>query len=330
MVKIIKARANKTVTSGITASTSQSQGNGALTSDVNEVDTVGSDGDTVTLPPALAGREVTIINNGANTLQIFPASGDDLGSGLNVSQELEPNEAVEFIGFDDTNWHIEATTEIIHAEMFDTNNADAYVINGQTDDHMYHTNGMVAGELAGWTFDAGGAGTSIAIASIGNGGGGKIDVTTSTNHGLATNDIVSITNTGDSNYDTTFIVTAIGSDTVFEVTATFGSTATGTMDQAAVLIAGGDAAGDYLVTWHASGTSATNNETFDFAIHVGATHQASTNTRRKFGTAGDVGSFSGVSIIKVANADRISFMISNIDSAANITLRNFTLVLVRL
>ncbi len=83
------------VTAGITASTTQSQGQGALVTEVNEISTVANDGDTVTLPSAIAGIMVLVINNGINTLQIFPASGDNLGAGANASEELEASEAVE-------------------------------------------------------------------------------------------------------------------------------------------------------------------------------------------------------------------------------------------
>ena len=66
------------VNAGITASTTQSQGQGALTAEINEISTVANASDTVTLITAAAGVNQTIINNGANDLQIFPASGDDL------------------------------------------------------------------------------------------------------------------------------------------------------------------------------------------------------------------------------------------------------------
>jgi len=67
------------VNAGITASITQSQGQGALTAEVNEVSTVANVDDTVTLPTAVAGLKIIIINKGVSDLQIFPASGDDLG-----------------------------------------------------------------------------------------------------------------------------------------------------------------------------------------------------------------------------------------------------------
>lgn len=90
--------------SGITASDNQSQGQCPLTAEVNEVSTVAHPNDVVTMPPAKAGIIVTIINNGANTLQIFPASGDDLGAGVNVSVTLASGANVTYVAYDDTNW----------------------------------------------------------------------------------------------------------------------------------------------------------------------------------------------------------------------------------
>ena len=94
----------KTVTSGITASTTQTQGQGALTSDVNEVSTCANDNDTVTLPTAQSGMEVTVINNGAERLQIFPASSDNLGAGVDTATSVAPGVTVTFKSYDATNW----------------------------------------------------------------------------------------------------------------------------------------------------------------------------------------------------------------------------------
>jgi hypothetical protein len=95
----------QTVKSGITASTTQTQGQQALTKDVNEVSTVANANDVVTMPTAPSySRTVTIINNGANTLQIFPASGDNLGAGVNISVTLAAGSNVKYTNYDSTNW----------------------------------------------------------------------------------------------------------------------------------------------------------------------------------------------------------------------------------
>ena len=89
---------------GITASVTQTQGNGALVDDINEISTVGSTNDTVTLPNAEQGMVIRIINNGANTLQIFPASGDNLGAGVDTATTLAAGSNVTFGSYDATNW----------------------------------------------------------------------------------------------------------------------------------------------------------------------------------------------------------------------------------
>lgn len=91
-------------TAGITASATQTQGQQALTSQNNEVSTVAAANNVVTMPVAIAGRRIVIINNGANTLQIFPASGDNLGAGLNTSVTLASGSNVEYVAYNATNW----------------------------------------------------------------------------------------------------------------------------------------------------------------------------------------------------------------------------------
>ena len=91
-------------TTGITASTIQTQGQGALTTVINEVATVANTSDTVTLPTATPFIDVIIINNGANSLQIFPASGDDLGQGVDTAITLSGGSNIRFFTYNSTNW----------------------------------------------------------------------------------------------------------------------------------------------------------------------------------------------------------------------------------
>lgn len=318
---------------GITASVTQTQGQGALTAEINEIATVANTNDTVTLIAASAGLSQVIINNGANVLRIYPATGDDLGAGVNASTVLDPNEVVNFAAYDSTNWLTEASTEMRHAEMTDSENTDAFVISEDLNHTAYHSNGLVAGDLSGgWTFDAGGAGTNHAIASIADGADSGVDiaVTTSTDHGLAVGDILSQSNLTSSVYTGFFKVKAIISSTVYEVAAVFTATDTGTMDQAATLLCPPGGAGTYLCSWSCDATTATNNETFDFALHLDEAHLPKSNARRKFGTAGDVGSMSNTALIDIADDQEISWMAKNADTAGNITVRNLHIVLVRL
>lgn len=94
----------RAVTAGITASVTQSQGEGALTADINEVSVCATTNDTVTLPTAAAGLKITVINNGAETLQVFPASGDDLGAGVDTATTVDSGAEKVFLAYDATNW----------------------------------------------------------------------------------------------------------------------------------------------------------------------------------------------------------------------------------
>lgn len=64
---------------GITAYSGGGQASAtALTKDVNRVTTVAAGSDSVKLPSAIAGRKIVVINDGANTLAVFPASGESI------------------------------------------------------------------------------------------------------------------------------------------------------------------------------------------------------------------------------------------------------------
>lgn len=94
-------------TSGaITAASTQTQGQQPLTNDINIVTTVGTTNDVVTLPSAEKGLEVRVLNRGANTLQVFPASGDAIdGGSVNAADTIATNTHVTYVATDATNWY---------------------------------------------------------------------------------------------------------------------------------------------------------------------------------------------------------------------------------
>jgi len=96
---------------GITASTTQTQGQQPLIGKYNEISVVANTDDVITLPAAQAGISAIVRNNGANRLQIFPASGDDLGNGVNNSVKMQPLECVAFFCIDADNWDLLSETE---------------------------------------------------------------------------------------------------------------------------------------------------------------------------------------------------------------------------
>ena len=108
MPHTLKSNTHKSFETDITASTTQTQGNGSLTAGINVIQTVATAGDTITLPTAVEGLEVSIMNNGSNTVQIFPATSDDLGNGVDESTELETKESIEFLAATPPRWYLRA------------------------------------------------------------------------------------------------------------------------------------------------------------------------------------------------------------------------------
>lgn len=95
-----------TAVAGITADTGSSQGDGPLTSSVNEISVCANVGDAVTLPAAVVNisYSVMIINNGAQACDVFPASGDNLGAGADTASSLAAGANITYVSYDDTNW----------------------------------------------------------------------------------------------------------------------------------------------------------------------------------------------------------------------------------
>ena len=106
----------KSVTNTITAGSTQTQaGATALTKDINRVTVSGTDGDGVALPAAVAGAKIEIINDdSAQTIQIWPASGDaiDGGSANAVdANALAAGGDRTYFSVDATNWYTKSSDE---------------------------------------------------------------------------------------------------------------------------------------------------------------------------------------------------------------------------
>jgi hypothetical protein len=76
----------------------------SLTSIINDVTTVATDGDGVVIKTAVADDRVTIYNNGANILQVYPEASDNFGDGVGASINIDPGEFGVFTAKDTTNW----------------------------------------------------------------------------------------------------------------------------------------------------------------------------------------------------------------------------------
>jgi hypothetical protein len=84
---------------GLTADTGSSQGDGAIISTYNVYTTVGTAGDCATLPATAKVGTLVVIKNdaAANAMDIFPASGDDLGEGADTALSLAAGKGAMFI-----------------------------------------------------------------------------------------------------------------------------------------------------------------------------------------------------------------------------------------
>lgn len=85
---------------GLTASAGSIQGGQPLTSSFNVVDTSGTAGDSVTLPTTFNAGTIIFIKNGAaaNSIDVFPALGHDLGAGANTAAALAAGKGICYIG----------------------------------------------------------------------------------------------------------------------------------------------------------------------------------------------------------------------------------------
>lgn len=93
------------VTATITADVGSIQGGSALTRGVNEISICATAGDAVTLPTAVAGQLVYIVNHGAQSADVFPASGDAINeAAVNTAKALAADAAMICHSYDGTNW----------------------------------------------------------------------------------------------------------------------------------------------------------------------------------------------------------------------------------
>ncbi len=102
----VSGQLRRSASAAVTASTTHTQAGGtALTADINNVSVCANADDAVTLPTAVAGMHITVINSGAQNLRIWPASGDNLGTGVDtVRAALAAAALARFVAIDSTNW----------------------------------------------------------------------------------------------------------------------------------------------------------------------------------------------------------------------------------
>lgn len=96
------------VAAAVTAGTN-AQAQGALTKDINIVTTAASNPSGVTLPTATTGRFITIVNKGANPVNVYPASGGSIDAlSANASIQIPVAGSMTFDASSTTQWYSSA------------------------------------------------------------------------------------------------------------------------------------------------------------------------------------------------------------------------------
>ena len=94
------------INGALTADVGSAQGGQPLTAGTNIVAVCENAGDSVTMPAAQAALGVLIYlqNDGANACDVFPASGDNLGAGVDTAVSLAAGANITRRNTDATNW----------------------------------------------------------------------------------------------------------------------------------------------------------------------------------------------------------------------------------
>lgn len=103
---VITGLTTGSITAGITANAG---GGGvgsavALTTDINEISTCATGGDSVSLPTAVPGQVVRIINNGAAACDVYPFTSDNCGGGVDTAVSLGIGANITYICYTTALW----------------------------------------------------------------------------------------------------------------------------------------------------------------------------------------------------------------------------------
>lgn len=94
----------RTVAPTVTAGTN-AQGQGPITQDFNIITTAAANPSGVTLPTAVTGRRVSVVNRGANPINVYPATGAQIGSlAVNLPWPVQVGASLDFIARSATQW----------------------------------------------------------------------------------------------------------------------------------------------------------------------------------------------------------------------------------
>lgn len=109
---VVSSGGSGSVTTGLTAFAGGGQGSATQTSfGYNEFTTVATAGDSGKLPTGVVAGRVTVLNDGAATMDLYPATGGTINDGgANVAVQIAPGNEVTFVAITTTNWETDAQT----------------------------------------------------------------------------------------------------------------------------------------------------------------------------------------------------------------------------
>lgn len=103
-----------------------------LINGVNIITTVTSTEYSVRLPTAIAGNSVYVVNDGTNTLLVYPATGAAIDAlGTNNSYYIQPGGAMEFKPSTTTQWY--STSNVVRGKVTLTNTVSNTTANTYSD-----------------------------------------------------------------------------------------------------------------------------------------------------------------------------------------------------
>ncbi len=94
-------------TDSVTAATGSSQGDGPVTGNFIHVSTCANAGDAITLPAVTASAYLRVANDGAESMDIFPPSGEEInGAGANTAVALASGARAYLVYQDTGKWRM--------------------------------------------------------------------------------------------------------------------------------------------------------------------------------------------------------------------------------
>jgi hypothetical protein len=100
-------------TLGVITAGTNAQGQAPLTNDFNVITVAAAAPSGVTLPTGVVGRRVTVVNRGANDVNIYPASGGTIGQQLvNLPLLLLAGQSMELLARTTTQWELSGAAPV--------------------------------------------------------------------------------------------------------------------------------------------------------------------------------------------------------------------------